>query len=269
MKEYALELVKGIEGYDAKLNTLREYLQAYALRVMHNEGVFRSTAFVGGTALRFLYGLPRFSEDLGFSSEKGKPNYTFAQLMVKIKSEFELSGYNISVVYDDTKTVNDAFFKFEGLLYEAGLSPLKSRKMSIRLEIDTNPPKGAVLVTQLVNKYFPITFLAYDTASLFSAKVHALLSRRYTKGRDFFDLGWYLSRWKGIIPNLDLLAQALKQTGWKREMPTQGNWRGLLKTVVEKADWDTVKKDVEHFLENPSDVDIFTKENILHLLHNA
>ena len=266
MKEYALELVKGIEGYDAKLNTLREYLQVYALRVMHNEGVFRSTAFVGGTALRFLYGLPRFSEDLDFSSEKDKPNYVFSQLMAKIKNEFELSGYNISVVYDDAKTVNSAFFKFDNLLQEAGISPLKSQKLSIKLEIDAKPPKGAVLVTQLVNKYFPITFLAYDTASLFSGKVHAILSRRYTKGRDFFDLGWYLSRWKGITPNLDLLAQALKQTGWEKEIPTQSNWRGLLKTIVEKTDWNAVKKDVERFLENTSDINALTKENVLQLL---
>ncbi len=76
MKDYVLELVSKKEGYNAKLNAMREYLQAYILRVMHDEGVFRSVAFLGGTALRFLHGLPRFSEDLDFSLA-GKPRLEF------------------------------------------------------------------------------------------------------------------------------------------------------------------------------------------------
>jgi len=265
MKDYVLELVSKKEGYNAKLNAMREYLQAYILRIMHDEGVFRSVAFLGGTALRFLHGLPRFSEDLDFSLAQ-KSQVRFEALLKKIMLELAAAGYEVSLSYNDKKTVNSAFVKFSGLLFEAGISPLKSQKFSIKIKIDNNPTEGAVIETQLVNKYFPISFLSYDTKSLFAGKLHALLSRKYAKGRDYFDLGWYLSKWKGIEPNFTLFKNALKQTGWSSELPDKDNWRELIYKVVEHVDWKKIKQDVEQFLENPSDLNIFTRENIMQLL---
>ncbi len=267
MKDYCLELAAKHEGFNAKLNFMREYLQAYILRVLHDEGLFRTTAFVGGTALRFLYNLPRFSEDLDFSLEKDREVYSFKSLIAKVKEELLSAGYGVSVTYSDQKAVHSAFVKFSGLMFEAGISPMKSQNFSIKIEIDTNPPEGAILKTEIVNKYFPIAFLSYDTPSLFSGKLHALLSRKYTKGRDFFDLGWYLSRWKGVSPNLPLLVNALRQTKWKRDIPSKANWRDFIYKTVQAADWNKVRKDVENFLENPSDLNIFNKENILKLIN--
>ena len=267
MKDYVLELASRQKGLNAKLNTMREYLQAYALKVMRDEGVFRTTAFVGGTALRFLYGLPRYSEDLDFCAAGGGPGkYPFKELIRKIKEEFVLAGYDINATYNDRKNVVSAFLKFGSLLYEAGISPLKDQRLSIKLEIDTNPPQGAVFKTDIVNKYFPLSFLSHDTGSLFAGKLHALMSRKYAKGRDFFDLGWYLSRWKDLAPNMDLLRNALEQTGWSRKMPTADTWAGIVIEVVRKADWNKVRKDVGNFLENPSDMEIFSKENLIMLL---
>lgn len=268
MKEYVLELVAARTGFNEKLNSMREYLQAYILRIIHDEGVFRSTAFLGGTALRFLYKLPRFSEDLDFSLT-GDKQYTFVDLVAKIKQELKLAGYDISISYNDEKTVQYALINFENLMYEAGISPHREQKFSTKIEIDTNPPQGAVLKTDIVNIYFPLSFLSYDIPSLFAGKLHALLNRKYTKGRDFFDLGWYLSRWKDISPNITLLQNALKQTSWEGEMPSERTWRDFLYTVVEKTDWQRVKQDVENFLENPSDMKIFTKENVLNLVKGS
>ncbi len=268
MKDYCLEIAAKQTGFNAKLNAMREYLQAYTLRIMHDEGVFRSTAFVGGTALRFLHGLPRFSEDLDFSvTGNGSGTYHFAGLVKKIREELISAGYDASVTYNDKKTVQHAFIKFEGLLNEAGMSPLKSQKFSIKLEIDTHPPAGAVLKTDVVNKYFPLAFLSYDLESWFAGKAHALLVRDYVKGRDFFDLGWYLSKWKGLTPNFTLLANALRQTKWKGALPEKDTWRNLLYKTVNKTDWSVIKKDVENFLENQSDLAVFTKENVLGLLN--
>ena len=267
MKDYALELASRQSGINAKLNIMREYLQAYALKVMADEGAFRTTAFVGGTALRFLYELPRFSEDLDFSvSEKSSGAYPFAQLIKKIKEEFVSAGYDVNVTYNDRKTVMSAFLKFGTLMYEAGISPLKDQRLSIKLEIDTNPPQGAVLKTAIVNKHFPLSFLSYEIESLFAGKLHALMSREYTKGRDFFDLGWYLSRWRGLTPNIELLQNALRQTEWKQEMPTADTWRKYAEGVVSGADWKKVRDDVHNFLENPADLDVFSKENLFGLL---
>lgn len=265
MKDYVLELVSKKEGYNAKLNAMREYLQAYILKVMHDENVFRSTAFLGGTALRFLHDLPRFSEDLDFSLALN-PSYAFPTLLKKIMSELKAVGYDASLVYNDQKTVNSAFIRFSGLMFEAGISPLKNQKFSVKIEIDTNPPQGAVLETRIVNKHFPISFLSYEINSLFAGKLHALLSRKYAKGRDYFDLGWYFSKWKDLTPNITLLTNALRQTKWSRELPTKDTWRHQIYQIVDKTDWNVVKKDVENFLENQSDLSVFTKENVLRLL---
>jgi len=93
VRDYVLELVAARTGLNAKLNIMREYLQAYILRIMHDEGVFRSTAFLGGTALRFLHKLPRFSEDLDFSITGDTQQYTFVDLVAKIKQCLENKKY--------------------------------------------------------------------------------------------------------------------------------------------------------------------------------
>ena len=80
MKDYALQLAASQKGRSAKLNILREYLQAYLLRGLHETDFFQHAAFMGGTALRFLHGLPRFSEDLDFALEK-KKGYRFEYLL--------------------------------------------------------------------------------------------------------------------------------------------------------------------------------------------
>ena len=265
MKDYCLELAALQKSGPAKYNAMREYLQAYVLRIMHDRGVFQSTAFVGGTALRFLYDLPRFSEDLDLSLHK-KPGYSFNHLVSTIKQELILAGYETSTTSNEDKTVQSAFVKFEGLLYEAKLSPLKNQKFSIKIEIDTKPPKGAFLTTQIVNKFFPIAFLSYDLPSMLAGKIHALLTRKYTKGRDFFDIAWYLSRFKTLISNFKFLHHALTQTGYTKKMPTQDDWREYLSRRVEQADWKTVYGDVVNFLENPKDMGIFTKGNVLKLI---
>lgn len=268
MKDYCLSLAAAQTGTDQKFNAMREYVQAYLLSVLYEAGFFRNSAFVGGTALRFLHGLPRFSEDLDFSAA-GKEKMEFGELMRKLMRELKLAGYTATAAIKDEKTAQSAFVKFEGLLFEAGISPLKSQKFSVKIEIDTNPPQGAVLEEKLVNKFFPINFLSFDRASLFAGKINALLSRKYAKGRDFFDLGWYLLTWKGLQPNFIMLNNALRQTGWKGEGLAAENWRMFLQEVVEKTDWKAVKSDVVRFLDRPSDADIFTKENVLRLLRSV
>lgn len=268
MKEQLFSLVASKETLSEKWNACREYLQAYILRIMHDEGVFQAQAFMGGTALRFLYDLPRFSEDLDFAQER-KGGQPFVDILQKIKKELTLAGYQVEVSYKTEKTVQSAFFKFEGLLYEAKISPLSSQKFSVKVETDTNPPAGANLETRIINKYFPMSFLTHDLFSLFAGKFSAVLGRKYTKGRDFYDIFWYLSKWKKMTPNLELLKNGLLQTGWKEGLPNEENWRDYLYKAVEKADWRIVIQDVSKFLEHPSDVKIFTQENLLSLITSS
>jgi predicted nucleotidyltransferase component of viral defense system len=265
MKDHALELAASKEGYDAKLNCLREYLQAYILRACQEKGLFRHAAFVGGTALRFAYGLPRFSEDIDLSSVEGG-RLSFSELAEYLKRELLLAGYDVELKVHASGVVRKALIRFKGLLYEANISPHSDQVIMIKVELDTRPPHGAGTETRINNQFFPVSFLIYDIPYLFAGKCHAIMTRTYTKGRDLFELGWYMTKWADLTPNIVLLRNALTQTGWKHEMPSEGTWRKLLGKVIEKISWDAVTRDVRPFLERPADLDIYSKDNILNLL---
>lgn len=265
MKDYAVQLAASRTKNNEKLNCLREYLQSYILRILFDDGFFDYCAFIGGTALRFLYRIPRFSEDLDFSAT-GRTVYPFESGILKLKRELDISGYDVTIKYNASKTVQYAMIGFVGIMFEAGISPHRNQKLSIKIEIDTRPPAGAISVTHISDIYFPMAYVTYNLPSLFAGKLHALLCRNYTKGRDFFDLGWYLSRWPDISPNISLLQNGLSQTGWKEPFPAENDWRKWLFRVVESADWMVVKQDVMPFLERPADLNILTRENVLQLL---
>ncbi len=73
MKEYLRQLLEQKTGYLSKKSVVREYLQARVLQSLQDEGMFLEWAFLGGTALRFLYNMPRYSEDLDFSAVTRMP----------------------------------------------------------------------------------------------------------------------------------------------------------------------------------------------------
>lgn len=264
MKDYLLNLVSPISDKPTKVNIMREYLQVYALRTMFEKGRFGHMAFVGGTTLRFIHALPRFSEDLDFSLTSSA-GYNFEDILYETKQAFVDANYKIAVKYDCSRTVHSAFLKFPELLHAAGLSHRKEQNLSIKIDVDTRPPTGAVLARSLVNKYFPITFTHYDLPSLFAGKLCAILTRPYVKGRDYFDLAWILSRWRDINPNIDLLNAALKQAGRNGDS-TAGNWKARVLKKISAVEWNAIVIDVEKFLENPNDLNILTLENVKALL---
>ncbi len=242
---------------------VREYLQAHILRSAQDSGAFAALAFQGGTALRFLHGLRRFSEDLDFSLERPRHDRGLEHLAKAVKRDFELSGYGVEATLRTARAVHSAEVKFPGLLREAGLASERSAKLMIRLEVDTRPPAGAVVETRLITRHFPISFRVHDLSSCMAGKIHALLSRRYTKGRDLFDLSWYLTRPDRLSPNLKLLRNALEQTGWKGPKVGPETWRAILLHRVASLDWPAVLRDVGPFLEDPRDGRLLDREMLL------
>ena len=263
MKDHLLSLAGGETDPRARLNLVREYLQAHILRSLQEGGAFASLAFQGGTALRFLYGLRRFSEDLDFSLELAEEDRGLAFLAKAVKRDFEQSGYDVEATLRQTRAVQTAEVKFPGLLREVDLARAKGSKLMIRIEVGTRPPAGAVLETRLVTRHFPITFRVHDLRSCMAGKVHALLARRYTKGRDLFDLSWYLTRSDRPSPNLELLQNALAQTGWNGPKLEDTNWRRILLDRMTSLNWPAVVRDVEPFLEDSRDRMLLDREMLL------
>jgi hypothetical protein len=216
-------------------------------------------AFHGGTALRFLYAIPRYSEDLDFTLERPESNYDFRAYLRAIQDEFSKEGYEVGIKLYDKKTVNVAFIKFNHLLYGFGLSTQRDEVLSVKIEVDTNPPAGVGLDTTIVRRHVTLRLQHHNRASLLSGKLHALFQRRYVKGRDLYDLMWYLSDPDWPNPNFTLLQNALWQTGWGGSIPNENNWRKILCEHLRKIDWGRTVADAKPFLERANDVDLLTQ----------
>lgn len=258
-------LLKAGMGRDdrEKLNLVREYLQRWILRIIFNQGMFEHIAFVGGTALRILYNLRRFSEDMDFSLIKSK-GYSFSKLIEEIIRELRLNGLEVEHKCKGKNVVNGGFLKFPGLLKELGLSPLVGQKLSIKLEVDARPPKGwKTTVTPVTGEYLTV-IQHYDLPSLFAGKLHAFFYRSYTKGRDIYDLIWYLG--KQVEPNYLFLNNAVKQTRGIHPEINSNNIKFFIQKHIEKIDMEKARKDVGRFLEDENELKLFDKKLILRMI---
>lgn len=266
MRDYIKSIVNKKLSADDNLNHIREYIQAYFLYVIYRKKYYQDMVFTGGTALRFIYQIRRFSEDIDFSLSAKVKQIDFNGMMRDIAEEFKRAGYAVEIKTKTRLAVNSALLKFSGLLFETGLSPLKDEKLLIKVEVDARPPAGGVEAHTMIAAPFMFYILHYDLASLFAGKVHALLCREYVKGRDWYDLIWYLSKFKSIEPNFIMLNNAMAQTCEKPVQFTQENWKVEIIKVVKTLDWVKVRNDVRRFLEELNELDLLTPETFINLL---
>ena len=265
MKEYLKTLIQSSSPVEAH-NLTREYLQALVLQSLQRTGAMTALAFHGGTALRFLYSLPRYSEDLDFALERNSKAYDFRSYLQVIRKDMEAQGYVITLKVNDQKTVHSAFIRFSGLLYELKLTPHQDETLAVKLEVDTNPPVGAVLETSLIRRHILLNLQHHDRASLLAGKLHAILQRPYLKGRDLYDLVWYLSDRGWPDPNLVLLNHVLSQTEWTGPSLTVKNWHEIVRSKIEAISFEQALDDVRPFLGSSEDIGLLTKNNLLSLL---
>src|SRR5258708_26023713 len=94
-------------------NALKEIAQEIALMALSRAGFFRVAVFQGGTCLRILYGLQRFSEDLDFVLEKPDKNFDWEEYIKSMHEEFSAYGYTLEVTNKSKldKAVRTAFLK--------------------------------------------------------------------------------------------------------------------------------------------------------------
>jgi hypothetical protein len=266
MKDYLAQLVRAAATPAQGLNVAREYLQARILGALQRAGAMVPLAFHGGTALRFLYASARYSEDLDFALERADSGYDLRTYLRAIRSELEAEGYAVDLRINDRRIVHSAWVRFGGLPYELGLSPHRDQILAIKLEVDSRPPAGAGLTTTVIRRHVVLQLQHHDRASLLAGKLHALLNRPYVKGRDVYDLLWYLGDPEWPEPNLVLLNNALEQTGWEKEPLTAGTWREAVRARLESVSWEAILSDVRPFLEGGESVGVLSHSNLTRLL---
>jgi hypothetical protein len=89
----------------------------------------------------------------------------------RVQSAFRAEGYEISIKSKPQKTVASAFVRFAGLLYELGLSQHRRQILSVKVDVDTNPPVGARTDTTLIRRHVTLNLHHYDKASLLSGVI--------------------------------------------------------------------------------------------------
>jgi len=264
MKDIAIQVAR--EATRNRQHVLREYLQNYLLFLLQKGKYSLDLYFVGGTALRFLFRTRRFSEDLDFSAAESWRPGEFADMVDHLSVWLEEAAYAFSLRKRTHKNVQSAQFRFSELLLAAGLAQRKEQNLSIHLEIDSRPPRGATGEKTVSGFYMPVLLQHYDLPSLLAGKIHALLTRPYTKGRDLHDLFWFRTRHRDLQPNLTLLNNALEQTGYKDGRLTPTDWQDVVREKVSEMSWKQVERDVSPFLQFSDDLLTFTRENLLSLL---
>lgn len=255
--------ISGIPGREMKIHTTREFLQLLILKIIYDKGYFKNLAFVGGTALRLIYDLRRFSEDLDFSLIN-KEGYKFDIFLRRVIYELEKVGFSLDIKKSMEGAVQSAMFKFKDILFPLGLSNQKSQKLFIKLEFDSNPPKGWNTEISLISKHFVFTVTHFDITSLYATKLHACFFRKYTKGRDFYDLLWYFG--KKMLPNFKLLNNAIEQTESQNFGIDAKNFSDFLREKLATIDFVKVRKDVERFIEDKNELKLLGRDLILKLI---
>ena len=254
------------------VQSLREIQQTIVLLGLWRSKFFEYAAFYGGTALRMLYGLDRYSEDIDFSLLSPNPRF-----VLKDHAHFacrELEAYGFKVILDEVKTerqVHSTFIKGETirnlLVIEAG-KELRDKipggqLLKIKLEVETIPPPGFLTESRYMFNPIPFAIRTYSMPDLFAGKIHALLCRQWkkrVKGRDWYDFVWFA----GNHPELRLshLEQRMRQSGdWSRDWKMEKfNLNELLCERIKSLNLKAAREDVLPFLRDEASVAVWSKE---------
>ena len=266
-----------IRSVEDSLRALREVMQEIALLGLWRSKFFENAAFYGGTALRVLYGLDRFSEDLDFSLLEKRKNFDLGDYSEALKRELASFGFAVEIESRPkpaSAAIQSAFLKADTrtqmitVEFDKGLVQKVPRNqvLKIKLEIDVDPPPGFATEVRYLLRPVPFSVRTFSLPDLFAGKMHAVLCREWksrVKGRDWYDLVWFAA----YHPELHLahLEQRMRQTGhWTESVPlTAEDLRDLVSKRIEKVDIDQIRREVEPFVKDAAALAIWSKEFFL------
>jgi predicted nucleotidyltransferase component of viral defense system len=255
------------------MRALREIMQEIALLGLWRSKFFENAAFYGGTAMRILHGLDRFSEDLDFSLIKPMSKFDIAKYLAALQKELEAFGFDVRVEQRNKaviSAVQSAFLKANTLnqllviktAEEILREVPRGQVLKIKLEVDTDPPPGFSTETRYLLQPIPFAVRAYALPDLFAGKMHAILCRKWktrVKGRDWYDLVWYAANHPQL--HLSHLEQRMRQSGhWKNEKTLSAeSFNALMHNAIEHLFVDQARREVEPFVRNPDSLQIWSR----------
>ncbi|MDP2856071.1 MAG: nucleotidyl transferase AbiEii/AbiGii toxin family protein [bacterium] len=163
-------------------NIIREYIQHLFLSSLYKIKGSEKLLFKGGTALKIIYGSPRFSEDLDFDGQNIYQSKVIDDLFIETISEIEKTGIEISFK-EAKKTTGGYLGIISYRLYDI------SKEM--KFEISLRSGKTDYEMTTIVSEYLPPYSIIHSPAKkIVNGKIEALLNRG--KPRDYYDIYFIL-----------------------------------------------------------------------------
>ncbi len=190
--EYLLEEAEEL-GLPAskKRAILREYLQNILLNSIYKSNPGRRLYFMGGTALRFCYRLPRFSEDLDFNA-MGLLFNDFQDISDNAVKSLTLDGFIAEVEYNKRGCLYTAYINLPDVMQQYNITDARGIDLMIKLEV--NQPQWPLETKPHVLSFYGLNYTAkvMENSSLITEKLCALLARN--RGRDIYDLLFMLKK---------------------------------------------------------------------------
>lgn len=256
---------------------LREILQEITLVGLWRGKFFEHAAFYGGTALRILYGLDRFSEDLDFTLLDKKTPFDWSAFERSVTTELLSYGFQVSFaekVKQVETEVQSAFLKTNtrhallqiGVKGEpvSGIHP--EALIRIKVEIDSNPVLGFDVEPVYLREPLPVSIIVAKKPSLFAGKTHAALYRAWkmrVKGRDWYDLVWFLRQNTPL--NSHYLQECMRfgKVLAMDEVLTEDRVKQLLSNRIKEINLEAAKDDVRPFLRDQTQLDLWSVDFFL------
>lgn len=236
-RSYNLPIVK-------KRAILREYLQVKLIDFIYQERISTRIFFIGGTALRLLHGLDRFSEDLDFDTDKISDRQIF-DLMEKLQKRLQKEQIAVSLYKNTTAKRSYFELRFTDLLYQLNLSKSKQEKLVIKFDFESYW-HGQNRKIILLKKYgFFINIVSISLDQILVQKLHAYINRRQTMPRDLYDIVWLWGQEAKIDFNF------IK----KNKLPNNLVVKAMEKWKKEKKILSNVKRKLQPFLINEQNID--------------
>ena len=286
-------LIKMLQKYDltnsnSSYDALREILQEIVLLGLYDAGFFKHAAFYGGTALRILHNLPRFSEDLDFSLLESNRDFNLKPYEEAIISTLKAFGFDVTIEIkekNNSSAIASAFVKGNTIEHLININAPKDitskihrdQAVKIKLEVDTNPPLEFETANVIRLTPRPFSINAFSLPSLYAGKMHAILCRAWStrpKGRDWYDLVWYIAN--GVeLDSIHLKARLSQSCRYLEEnniqIPSElskETIKDLLLQRIETLDISKAKNDVQPFIKDIREIELWSKEFFVAVIEN-
>jgi predicted nucleotidyltransferase component of viral defense system len=263
---------------------LIEIVQLLTLMGLSRSNFFHRVAFYGGSSLRILHQLPRFSEDLDFSLVQLDSAFQLEDFFPFVQDNLSAFGFSMVILSKPKKEVSQiqsAFLKGNTRKHFLEIAPNNHRgkfpfshndSLKIKFEVDIDPPLFANTEVNYLLEPIPFSVKSYDLPSLFAGKIHAMLCRKWKnriKGRDYFDYVWFLTN--NVPVNMKHLEARLRQSNTLQDGQQWGKsiLEKMLMDRFETVSYEKAKADVMPFIGDYTSLELWSSAFFTHITRKS